>query len=565
MIQKRKTAQNWLLVFGAAAWWLGAAHGLFAQQTLSAIPDAVYYNGKIITVDSSSSVREAFAVRGDRFVAVGGNAEIRALAGPQTLLVDLQGKAVIPGLMDNHNHSYHAGVVMLRGIEMRGVPSLAEMLSRIRQAASTKPAGQAIYASMGWNANDFPEKRPPNRRDLDEAAPNHPVVVYQARGSAYVNGAALRAMGITRDTTNIGRATIEKDSAGEPTGAISGSPSAVMNPTGDITPRTHEEIKEHLLAVQKILLAQGLTSIRDLQIRPDGMRAYFDLWREGRLTMRVSMGLEVNPEDVDGLEELLRPWGVGTGFGDPWLRLDGIAEFNPGVYWRDTTIEPDQPNLPLEKYRQAILLINRAGWRASPHVEGDRTLDLVLDAYEAADRERSIRDQRWIVEHAAMVHPDQMERMKRLGVAVSAQIQPYRGAGNMVRSWGRERAERAVPMRELLDHGLIVSGGTDWPGLNLSPFANMYFYVTRNTLPLGPLGVAQKISRMEALRVETLNNAYLTREENIKGSIETGKLADFVILSEDFLTAPEEQIRSIQPLATYVGGQKLYARPGGGF
>jgi hypothetical protein len=565
MVQKQISTASWLFVFAAAAWWLGTANRLLAQQTLSTVPDAVYYNGKVITVDSSSSVREAFAVRGDRFVAVGGNAEMRGLAGPQTLLMDLQGKAVIPGLMDNHNHSYHAGVVFLRGIDMRGVPSLAEMLNRIRREASAKPAGQTVYASMGWNANDFPEKRPPNRKDLDEAAPNHAVVVYQARGSAYVNSAALRAMGVTRATTNIGRATIEKDNSGEPTGAISGSPSAVMNPTGDITPRTHEEIKTHLLGVQQQLLAQGLTSIRDLQIRPDGMRAYFDLWREGKLTMRISMGLEVNPEDVDGLEALLRPWGVGTGFGDHWLRLDGIAEFNPGVYWRDRSIGPDQPNLPIEKYRQAILLINRAGWRASPHIDGDRTLDLVLDAYEAADRERSIRDQRWIVEHIAMVHPDQMERMKRLGVAVSAQLQPYRGAANMVRAWGRERAERAVPMREMLDHGLIVAGGTDWPGQNLSPFANMYYYVTRNTLAAGRLGVAQKISRMEALRVETLNNAYLTREETIKGSIEPGKLADFVILSDDYLTVPEEQIRSIQPLATYVGGRKLYARPGGGF
>ena len=565
MADKQRISHVWLLVFGAAAWLLGAVHDLVGQQTLSTIPNAVYYNGKIITVDSTSSIREALAVRGDRFVAVGGNAEMRALAGPQTLLVDLQEKAVIPGLMDNHNHSYHAGLVVLHGIDLQGVPSLAEMLNRIRRAASAKPAGQAIYASIGWNPNDFPEKRPPNRQDLDEASPNHPVVVYQARGSAHVNSAALRALGITRATTNIGRATILKDDSGEPTGAIRGSPAAVMNLTGGITPRTHEEVKAHLLEVQKRQLALGLTSIRDLQLRPDAMRAYFDLWREGRLAMRVIMGLEVNPEEVDGLEDLLRPWGVGTGFGDHWLRLDSIAEFNPGVYCRDPMIGPDRPNLPMEKYRQAIRLINRNGWRTSPHIEGDRTLDLVLDAYDAADRESSIRDKRWIVEHIMMVHPDQMERMKRLGVAVSAQIQPYRSAGNLVQTWGRARAERAVPMRELLDHGLIVSGGTDWPGPTNSPFLNIYFYVTRNTLPLGPFGVAQKISRMEALRVETLHNAYLTREENIKGSIEPGKLADFVILSHDILTVPEEQIRSILPLATYVGGRKVYSRPDGGF
>ncbi|MCA1559726.1 MAG: amidohydrolase family protein [Acidobacteria bacterium] len=188
-----------------------------------------------------------------------------------------------------------------------------------------------------------------------------------------------------------------------------------------------------------------------------------------------------------------------------------------------------------------------------------------MDAYEAADRERSIRGRRWIVEHIPLVLPDQMERMKRLGVVVSAQFQPYAGAASMVRRWGKERTERALPMRELLDHGLIVSGGSDWPGAPNNPFVNIYYYVTRTTRDMGPIGVKQRISRQEALRVETLNNAYLTFEEEIKGSIEPRKLADFVILSDDVLTIPEEKILTIHPLATYVGGREVYAKAAGGF
>jgi len=158
-----------------------------------------------------------------------------------------------------------------------------------------------------------------------------------------------------------------------------------------------------------------------------------------------------------------------------------------------------------------------------------------------------------------------MDRLKKLGVLVSAQIQPYRGSANMVRTLGKQRAERAVPVREFLDHGLIVSGGSDWGGNSTSnnPFVNIYFYVTRDS-DLGPIGVAQKISRAEALRVEPINHAYITFEEKIKGRIEGGKLADFVILSQDIMTVPEAQIRDITPLATFVGGKKAYSRPGGG-
>jgi predicted amidohydrolase YtcJ len=550
-----------------AGWAVVAAFG----QQASGVADEIFYNGKIVTVDPSFGVHEAFAVQGEKFLAVGGNAEVEALAGPSTRRTDLRGHTVIPGLMDNHNHQYHAGLVFLRGADLRGVPSLAELLSRIRQQAPTAPPGQVLYGSMGWNPNDFPERRPPTRQDLDEAAPNHPVVVYQARGLARLNTAALRLAGFSRDRPTVGRATALQDASGELTGALSGSPSAILNPTTDISPLTLDEIKGQILEIQQRQHAVGLTSIRDLQIRPDAMRAYFDLWREGRLTLRVSMGLELNPEDVDQLQERLRHWGVGSGFGDHWLRLDGIAEFNPGNNnFREPPLAPgdddgSEMRLPVEKYRQAILLMNRLGWRPSPHINADGGLDQVLDAYEAADRERSIREKRWIVEHVPLMHPDQIERMKRLGVMVSAQIHPYRGAGNMVRQLGRERAERAVPIREMLDHGLIVSTGSDWPGAIHNPFLNIYFYVTRDTLPLGPFGTAQRISRAEALRVSTINNAYLTFEEQIKGSIEVGKLADFLILSADILTVPESQIPSIRPLATYVGGRKVFARDGGGF
>lgn len=543
---------------------------LAAQRMLPAVPDLILINGKIITVDAEARVSEAVAIKGDRFHALGSNAEVKALAGPNTRTIDLRGHAVIPGLMDNHNHQYHVALLM-RGVDLQGVPSLSELIDRLRRAVATAAAGATVFTSSGWEPDEFPEKRPPTRRELDGLDASRPIVVYESRGRVYVNSAALTALGFSRDAPVVGNVTAGKGTDGELDGILTGSPANVLNLTARIVPPPTLDEKKSLIAkVQAEQHAMGLTGIRELQVHPDVMRAYFELWRDRALTMRVSVGLELNAGEEGRLEQMIGPWGVGPGFGDEWLRIDGIAEYNPGEQLREPFLDRDGKDvgtlrLPEERFRQAILAMNRLGWRPAIHITGDRTLDLVLDAYEAADRERSIRDRRWIVEHIPLVHRDQMERMKRLGIVVSAQFQPYAGAANMVKRWGKERTERAVPMRELLDAGLIVSGGSDWPGAPNNPFVNIAFYATRKTVEGGVVGSGQKITRIEALRVESINNAYLTFDEHIKGSIEAGKFADFVILSDDILTVPDDKIIGIRPLATWVGGRRVYSRPGGGF
>jgi len=538
--------------------------GLFGQG-IREVPDAVFYNGKVITVDSSNSIKEAFAVKGDKFLAVGTTREMRALAGPQTQLVDLKTKAVMPGLMDNHNHAYHAAMAN-RGIDLKEVESLAALLEGVRKAAAAAGPGKAIYVASGWQLNKFPEKHPPMRQDIDKVAPNNPVVIYLNRGQIYLNSAALKIAGVTRDTDRIGRVTIRKDNQGEPDGSITGESGTVARTADTISPATQAEKEKLILETQKQQLAVGLTSIRDLQLAPDFMRAYYEMWRGGKLLERISAGLQVNPSDMETLEDMLKPFGAGPGFGDNWLRLDCLAEFNPGTMWRGGNPAPI-PNIEAAIYKKAVLVSNRYGWRVSPHTDSDGAMDLVLEAFEAADKEISIRDKRWTIEHATYVQPDQMERIKALGLVISAQAQPYRGGGNALRTLGKERAERTVPLREFMDRGIIVTGGSDWGGNSNSnnPFGNIYFYVTRRSMEGEVVGAAQKISRTEALRVETINNAYLTFEEKVKGSIEVGKLADFVILSQDIMTVPEEQIPAITPLATYVGAKRVYSRPGGGF
>jgi predicted amidohydrolase YtcJ len=564
------------LALTAAFCFSVAIGSLLGQQDAGRAPDQIFYNGKIATVDSSNSIQEAFAVRGDRLLAVGGNKEIQALKGPRTRMVDLRGQTVIPGLQDNHIHPYRYVTTILRGVDLTGVRSLAEISDRILQAAQKARPGQTIYATGRWRETDIAEKRGPTRQELDALVPGNPVLILPRGSDAYLNTAALKAARIDRNTKALGGepGSVPKDANAEPTGVIVDSVAILAARLVPV-----EDLRELTLKTFRDLNALGFTSIREPGLPPEIMRLYSSLHRDGQLTLRIAMGRDLGPGEADDVEEIVRPLGREDGSRDEWLRYDSLGEFSVDGGWREqvtSTVktpggqtETVTANLSAEKFRKAVIVMNRLGWRPAPHVNADDALDLVLDGYEAADREKSIRDKRWVLEHATMIRPDQMERSARLGVVISAQFQPYRGGANLMESMaryiGKRRVENMVPMRDMLDRGLIVSAGSDWgAGTTNNPFVPFYFNVTRKTEEGLVIGAAQRISRTEALRVSTINNAYLTYEEKIKGSIEPGKLADFVILSQDILTVPEEQIRSTQPLATYVGGQKVFGK-GEGF
>src|SRR3989441_3394134 len=287
-------------------------------QGIREVPDAVFYNGKVITVDSSNSIKEAFAVKGDKFLAVGTTREMRALAGPQTQLVDLKAKAVMPGLMDNHNHAYHAAMAN-RGIDLKEVESLAALLEGVRKAAAAAGPGKAIYVASGWQLNKFPEKHPPMRQDIDKVAPNNPVVIYLNRGQIYLNSAALKIAGVTRDTDRIGRVTIRKDNQGEPDGSITGESGTVARTADTISPATQAEKEKLILETQKQQLAVGLTSIRDLQLAPDFMRAYYEMWRGGEVVGGVSAGPPGKPRGIGKLRGMFKPLRGGPGLWGKWL------------------------------------------------------------------------------------------------------------------------------------------------------------------------------------------------------------------------------------------------------
>ena len=527
--------------------------GAFAQQEASGSPDAIFFNGKVITVDAGFSTQQAFAVKGETFVAVGSNQRIRALASDATRLIDLRGAAVIPGLTDNHDHVYDSARVLLRGVSLDGATSASEALARIRQAVAKARPGETVFTGA---LRLPPGQAAPTKGDLDQISTDVPIVVMRGRrGGSLLNTAALKLAGITRDSALFAGVPMPKDSNGELTGANPAYPAGMMLVDKLLPAMTDAEEEALLLKAIQQRHALGLTSVRDLSLFPAAMRTYFRLWQKGQLTLRVSMGLDL--PDVAHVEDALRVWGVSSGFGDAWLRLDSISE------------DPYPLVTPARQFTEVALAANKYGWRMSPHVDGDDSLNAALDAFEAADRASSIKEKRWVLEHVPLATPEQMDWMVKLGVVISSQYAAYAAnLGAATTAVGRTRAERQPPMRELLDHHLVVSAGSDFLGGADSldnPFVPIYFYVTRKTRNGMVIGPEEKISRQEALRVSTINYAYTTFEEKLKGSIEPGKLADFLILSDDILTVPEEKILSIHPLATYVGGRKVFAAQGGGF
>ena len=216
--------------------------------------------------------------------------------------------------------------------------------------------------------------------------------------------------------------------------------------------------------------------------------------------------------------------------------------------------------LATEPYTRVVRALNQRGWRVATHAVGDAAIDLVLDAYEAADRDRTIADKRWSIEHGFLPRADQFPRMKKLGVVVSAQNHLYLAAPSLKNYWGASRAARVTPMRAYIDAGIPVSTGTDSAVVPYPPFWTLYHFITRDTISGGVMGPDQRITREEALRAATLGNAYLTFEERSRGSIEEGKLADFIVLAKDFLTCPEKEIEQMTVLTTVVGGQVVFSR-----
>ncbi len=556
--------------------------------------DTILYNGKILTVNREFSVAEAVAIGNGLFLAVGKEHEVLKLAGPKTRRMDLAGKTVIPGLTDGHAHMDREGLKFFYP-SLAGASSIADILKIIEsEVKKAKPGEWVVTMPIGDPPfyQNVPgilkENRFPTRWELDTVSPDNPVYVRGIWGYwngppivSIANSLALRLANITRDTQPpYDGVTIHRDPCtGEPTGVFS---EASFVPTMEFTlmkvvPRfTHELRLKGLEDSQKRYNASGTTSIYEGHgVASEVVRVYKELWAKGALTVRSYLVISPPPDvSTSDFETAVRDWvaaSEGPGMGDSMLKSGGVFLQGEGSTHITRLLKAEAPYtawgsyyydaLSRDRFRAFAFAAAKYGLRVNTITPDGRLLNAALEIFEEVDQRYPLAGRRWVVEHVARVTPKNIETMGRLGIVPTAipATSVWKSGGTRLKQTPLEAREQDTPYRSLMESGLPLVLGTD--NVPPEPFFTLWVVLTRKDRDSGEvLGPAQKLSREEALRAMTINGAYLTFEENLKGSIEKGKYADLVAISEDYLAIPEDRIKDIRPVMTMVGGKIVYQR-----
>jgi predicted amidohydrolase YtcJ len=541
------------------------------QAARAQTADLVVLNGKVFTADARASLAEGFAVKDGRFIAVGTSAAMRQLAGVGSKVIDLHGAFVTPGLSDGHLHNEGGGP----GFDLSGARSLADLLSAVARAAKDAPPGKPIVSNNDWHEAQLKEQRLPTAAELDHVAPVNPVVLVRGGHEYILNSVALRLWNISKFTPSPPGGEIGKSADGELNGELVDTARRLVT-----LPPAPPVVVENVLATQRRLNAYGITSARiPGSYRGDffqALDAMLDARRNRALTLRLNVYLPgIGVREVERMRQILARSPLKQDEGDEWVRIGGVkllvdggfegghmtkpfvGEMGRGGTYYGITVMPQEP------YTAIVRMLNADGWHVTTHAVGDAALDEVLDAYEAANADRSIVGRRWAIEHLFVSRSDQIARLRKLDVALSVQDHLYLAAPSLKKYLGAERASQVTPVKTYLDQGFLVVGGTDSPVVPFNPFWEFYHFLTRDTMTDGVYGANERVaSRAELIDMITINYARLTGEADIKGSIEAGKLADFAVLSGDLLTMPERDIPRTRALATYVGGKEVYRDPG---
>ncbi len=551
--------------------------------------DLVLTNGRIVTVDSARPEAQALAVSGDRIVAVGSDAEIRRYVGPATQLLDLEGRLAIPGFIEGHGHYMSLGRARLI-LDLTTARTWEEIVAMVGEAARTAQSGEWIEG-RGWHQEKW-ERTPepsvegnPVHHSLSAVSPDNPVYLTHASGhAAFANARAMQLAGITTSTPDPDGGEIVRDARGEATGLLRETAqgligSALANFEAQRTVQQREADARRMVELAgEESLAKGVTSFHDAGssfATVDFLRRLAD---EGALPVRlyvmVRVGSQRNESETNAELDRLLPEYRTVGYANNFLTVRSIKRQIDGALGSHGAwlLEPyeDLPRStglvlePVEDVEHTAQLAVRHGYQLNTHAIGDRANREVLDIYERTFRANPDQpDLRWRIEHAQHLHPDDIPRFAELGVIASMQGIHATSDGPWVPSKiGQQRAEEgAYVWRTLWESGAVVTNGTDVPVEDISPIESFHASVSRR-LPDGSLFYpAQRMTREQALRSYTLNNAYAAFEQELKGSLTAGKLADIVVLSRDIMTVPEEEIPGTEVVYTIVGGQVKYRNP----
>ncbi len=533
------------------------------QKAPAAKADLVVWNGNIVTMSQELPRAQAVAIAGNRILRVGSDREVMPLVGDKTKVIDLEQKLVIPGLIDAHVHPFGAGRA-LTILDLKGL-NKEQILEKVAQRAKETKKGEWIEAE-GWDQGFWKEKEFPTRHELDAVAPDNPVSLTRIDGhSGWYNSQAFRLSHIDKKTKDPEGGRILRDARGEPSGMLIDEAMALIEKerSGDELERKENYIKLAMEQYRK----WGITGIHDAGADEESLRVYEKLRQKGELTVRVyAMVSARGPAFAEALSQGPRIDNFLTARSIKIL-IDGALGSRGALLFEPYSDSPDTSGLQMMKEEEAYSIIKRSiekGFQVCTHAIGDKAVHMMLNLYQRALKESPIQNHRFRIEHASVIAPEDLPRFKELNVIAS--MQPI-----FVGEYGRWSEDRLGPkrvqgvliLRQLLDAGVRIAGGTDCPDSDDgNPLTNFYAAVTRKS----PYGVPeewygrQKITREEALRMLTLDAAYAAFEENIKGSLEAGKLADLVVLSQDIMKIDEKEILKTEVLTTILDGKIIYSK-----
>jgi len=545
-----------------------AATIALAPIVLAQPADLILRGGRVITVDASWRIAEGVAIRGGRFVAIGDNAAVDVLRGPQTQVVELGGRTVVPGLIDSHLHQLFAAINS-PAVQLLATRNVAEVQEAIAARVAKTQPGQWVVASSGWHESILAEGRMPTRWELDKVSPNNPVFIPRGGHVVTVNSAALQLAGITKDTPDPEGGVIVRDPAtGEATGVLLETAATLVR---KVLPPPSGNLRDLMKATMSELNSYGIVSVVEPGVDERQIALYRALDDAGEMTIRTDVLYRAmrKTEVEKGIaaikaqknSDMLRFVGIK-------FPLDGGVE-GARMYSPFRIVPGEQPDpnyrgvllLPPGKedeYVEGLKLIAAAGLQAQTHAVGDETIDVIVRSYERVNREIPIRPLRWTIMHIFHPRDAAIAKMAEIGIMATAQDHPVLLGHNQVRWWGDERAADAIPIRKLIDRGILVGGGTDGPVVPVDPFLSMWWMTTRQVLKGYVLGKEHAITPKEALTLYTINNARVMGVEAERGSIEVGKLADLAVLSQDILAVPPDAIRDTKALLTTVGGKIVH-------
>jgi predicted amidohydrolase YtcJ len=538
----------------------GAAALLAAASTFAQAPDTVLVNGKIATLDAKGSFAEALAIRDGRIVAVGPSAKVKPLIAKTTRVIDLKGRTVIPGLIDSHMHAIRAALSFSTEVNWIGAKSIPEALARLREGArAAKPGGWLIVAG-GWTPEQFAEKRAPTQGELAAAAPDHPVYVQLFYRWAMLSPKGFEALGIREDKDVPPAGKLDRDQSGALTGGISGNTPTITALFARLPKPSFDEQVEGTKKFFSELNRLGLTGVIDpggFGMAPPDYQALFKIWRDGGLSLRVAytvfaQGRGKELEEYKALTQLLP-----MGFGDSWLRFNGIGENVAwGVYNNDDPSEASR-----EQFTEICRWAASQGVSLNIHWHNDKSVGLVLDIFERVNREHPMVNLRWAIAHLNDASEATLKRMKTLGVGWALQNAFYFEGEQRLKEKGEEAMKRLPRMNSALYIGVKVGAGTDAHRvMSYNPWVALRWMLDGKTVGGRALrGPEETPTRENALRMYTQGSAWFAFAEKERGSLEVGKLADLAVLSKDYFKVPVEEIGEIEAVMTVVGGEVVYA------